>query len=60
MPPMPSPATRAVTLTPRLSRMTMIASANSATLTSTRIIAMALPSVGLARILADPARGSRR
>jgi hypothetical protein len=43
MPPMPSPATNAVTLTPRLSRMTMIASANKVTLTSTRMTATALP-----------------
>ena len=36
-------ATSAVTLTPRLSRMTMIAIANKATLTSTRMTASALP-----------------
>ena len=47
MPPMPSPATRPVTLTPRLSRMTIKATANKATLTNTRISAMALPSVEL-------------
>ena len=55
MPPMPRPATSAVTLTPRLSRMTIIAIANSATLTSTRMIAIALPSVDLAWIVADAA-----
>ena len=38
MPPMPRPATSAVTLTPRLSRMTIIAMANTATLTSTRMM----------------------
>ncbi len=51
MPPMPRPATSAVTLTPRLSRMTMIAIANKATLTSTRMMAIALPR-RLARLVA--------
>ena len=40
IPPMPSPATSAVTLTPRLSRTTTIATANSATLISSRTTAI--------------------
>ena len=44
MPPMPSPATRPVTLTPRLSSTTISAIANSANVTSTRIRPSAEPS----------------
>ena len=45
---------------PRLSRMTTIASAKSATLTSTRMIAIALPSVELPSVRRRPAARSRR
>lgn len=41
IPPIPRPATRPVTFTPRLDRMRMIAIANRATVTSRRMIEMA-------------------
>ena len=54
MPPMPRPATRPVTLTPRLSRMRMIAIANSATVTSSRMMPSAEPRPAASSSLADP------
>ena len=53
MPPMPRPATRPVTLTPRLSRMTMMAIANRATVTSRRMIADGDAERGSACLVAD-------
>ena len=44
MPPMPRPAIRPVTFTPRLSRIRIVASAKTAKLTSSRMIPIAEPS----------------